>query len=308
VDLDSARDLKRKLREAALSSAPFATGISLTPRAGEYRVAILLTNDRARTSLQSPGLRPILHREARHVDIEVAGSLRPATANHARRPVDGVVRIGASVGHDRGGVGSIGFFAVRRSDGVPGIVSCNHVIAMADQAADGDAVVSPARMDGGTRVIASIDGAYPRLDRQAAADCAFATLRDGVAYDASTLDGGALDPGPAVISANLEVTKVGRVTPARAGVITKIEIDDVWMRYGLTRIAFHDVIQVGSTSAQRFCDYGDSGALVYTTATFRPVGLLFATSATGGPYDMGWTWVHPISRVLDALHVDLAGA
>jgi hypothetical protein len=305
MDLDAARDLKRRIRDAAGAPAPFATGISLTPRRGEYRVAILLAGDRDRAILRWPRLQRVLSREARHIDVEVAGSIHAATSHDTQQRLDPVVRIGASVGHDRGGAGSIGFFAARRRDGMRGIVSCNHVIAMADRAADGDAVVSPARADGGTNVIASLDGSYPRLERQAVADCAFAMLLDGVAYDPTSLDGGMLDPEPAMLSVNLEVTKAGCVTPPRPGGITRIEIDDVWMRYGLTRIAFHGVVQIGSMSAQRFCDYGDSGALVYTTRTFQPVGMLFAASALGGPHEMGWTWVHPISQVLDALDVDL---
>lgn len=221
-----------------------------------------------------------------------------------------VLRIGASIGHHHGGVGSLGFFARRRSDGRLGVVSCNHVIAMVDEGRDGDPIVSPSTLDGGAAVIAALDGGYPRLGAPGGspADCAFATLAEGVAYDAASVVGGTLGPALPNVITGLQVTTVGRATSGRPGIVEDIEVDDVWMRYGGIRIAFHGVIRIGSASPERFCHYGDSGALVYTADTLQPVGLLFATSAIGGPHNVGWTWVHPIAQVMDALQVDLVTA
>jgi hypothetical protein len=308
MQLAAARDLKQLIRTTARvdGAVPFATGIT---RHGthDYRVAILLRSESDRHLLMAPGVRRIVERERRVIDIEVAGRIHVATAPRSiGRPQQGPLGIGVSVGSVRGGVGSLGFFAARRRDGSIGLVSCNHVIAMADKGQDGDGVVSPSALDGGTNVIASLDGDYPRLTARdgATADCAFAALNDGVDYDAVSVEGGSLTGVAADATPGLEVTKVGRATDARPGVVLKIEVDDVRLALGMRCVVFHDVIVIGSSTPQRFCDPGDSGALVYTAGTFQPVGLLFATSLMGGPHGAGQTWVHPARRVTEALNVE----
>src|SRR2546423_1872992 len=196
MQLAAARDLKQLIRTTARvgGTVPFATGIT---RRGihDYRVAILLTSERDRHFQMSPDVRRIVERERKAIDIEVSGIIRAATTPQATgRAQEIPLRIGASVGSVRGGVGSLGFFAARRGDGRIGIVSCNHVIAMADKGQDGDGVVSPSALDGGTNVIASLDGSYPRLTARdgATADCAFAVLREDVDYDAVSIEGGTL--------------------------------------------------------------------------------------------------------------------
>jgi hypothetical protein len=166
------------------------------------------------------------------------------------------------------------------------------------------------------RAVARIDGTYPRLSggEKNLTDCAFAKLLDGVRYDAASLGRGALTATPALIAMpalieeQLAVTKLGRVTDARPGVITKIEVEGLFVRYGTIRARFDNLIQIGSSSTQRFCAHGDSGALIFTPGTLQPVGLLIAASYSGGPHDAGWTWAHPIRQVEDALHVDLVSS
>lgn len=302
MNLVAARRLKQQIR-AALAPLPFAVGIRLTTAPHRYRVSVLLEREGDR---QSPRVRRVIETFRDDVDLDVIGESRAAGSAMVDVRGTGPLRIGASVGHRDGGVGSLGFFAARRSDGRRGFVSCNHVIAMADEGRDGDAVVSPSTLDGPARIVATLDGRYPRLAAPGApADCAFAALIDGVDYDASSLDGGTLALEPAPIAHDLMVTKVGKVTGARAGVVQMIEVDNVSVRYGMTRVVFDDVLRIGSVTGEKFCHYGDSGALVYAVTTFQPVGLLFATSLVGGPHDVGWTWAHPIRHVTEALQVDL---
>ena len=309
MNLAAARELKQCIRIAAAVSRqiPFATGITCRSER-DYRVTILLQSDHDRCFLTRWPLRKVVERERKAIDVEVVGALHAAMAPQpcALQPA-GRLKIGASIGHSQGGMGSLGFFASRRSDGRLGVVSCNHVIAMFDRGKDGDAIVSPAPVDGGTRVIASLDGAYPRLTDPArvVADCAFAALHDGIEYDAASVEGGTLTAGTAGASPGLRVSKVGRVTSARQGVVLAVEVDDVSLPLGMQRVVFHDVIVVGAATAERFCAHGDSGALVYTSAAFQPIGLLFATSLLGGPMNAGRTWIHPLQRVTKALNVDL---
>ena len=307
--LDDARRLKRRIR-AAIAPLPFGLGIGLTADPRDVRLAVLLADEEDRRFLDCPEVRTAIGGFRRDVDIEVIGDVRPCGAARMEALRDSTLRIGASVGHHTGGVGSLGFFAARKSDGRRGFVSCNHVIAMADEGADGDAVVSPSTLDGAARTVGALDGTYPRLGASPPppADCAFATLVDGARYDAATLEGGTLALEAPRITRELVVTKAGRGTDARPGIVSKVEVDNVWVRYGPIRIGFEHVIQIGSASGRRFCDPGDSGALVYTAATFQPVGLLFATSLVGGPHNAGWTWAHPIRHVTDALRVELVNA
>jgi hypothetical protein len=312
LNLEAARNLKTRIRAALArcgSQHTIAIGLGLTNRYNDYRIAVLLGAGRDIALLEEPHVRRVVAEARGEIVMEQAGIAAASGSRAVQVHDDGpVLKIGASVGHTDGGIGSLGFFASRRTSGERGIVSCNHVIAMIDEAGDGDAVVSPSRAEAGAepRVVAYLDGGYPRLGAAGpVADCAFARVAEGVAYDPASLAFGTLNPTPAVIAEKLAVTKTGRATPARLGIVEKVEIDGIWIRYGHLRVAFNDVIQIGSASSERFCKYGDSGALIYTYETSQPVGLLFATSYVGGPHDVGWTWAHPIQRVADALDVDL---
>jgi len=315
MNIESARHLKYHIRQAAAarSSAQFqapAIGIGLTARTNDYRIAILLESAADRRAIEQSEVRKVLDTARSEVDIEVVGAaaVKAASAGSGGSPRGNRLRPGSSVGHVRGGDGSLGFFATRRRDRTCGFVSCNHVIAFADGGLDGDAVLSPPRIDGGDEgdCVALLDGAYPKLaSPRSAGDCAFATLMEGIPFDPTFVDGGTLVAEGVVIEKQLDVTKAGRKTPSRAGVVTRIEVDNLPVYYGTIKTYFDDVIEIGSSSAASFARGGDSGALVYTTGTFQPVGLLFAVSEAGGPYNAGWTWAHPIARVTAALGVDI---
>jgi hypothetical protein len=317
MNLDSARDLKQRIREVAARShdedarSPFAIGIGLTSRPDDYTVAVLPASRPGMRFLDAPAMRRLIGEGGKELDIEmvVPAAARPASGGVAipRQPV---LMIGASVGHFSGGDGTLGFFAVRRRDKKCGFVSCNHVIAGGDRGVEGDDVLSPPPMDGGRRpkdCVATLDGTYPTLvaPRRSVADCAFASLLEGVPFDPGSVGGGTLVATPAVIKKRIKVTKVGRRTPPRPGTVGRIEIDNFSVRYGSIKAYFDDVIEIESSTPARFAEGGDSGALVYTASTLQPVGLLFAVSAAGGRHNAGWSWAHPISRVTSALDVDI---
>lgn len=311
MNLAAARDLKQHIAEGVAQSPMklfVAVGISVTRRPGNYRVAILLRSHSDRRFLEDRRMRALLRSVGPDVDVEVMGEVLRSSGPGHQPEGEAALAIGASVGHFTGGDGSLGFFAAQRTSGRVGLVSCNHVIALADRGADGDGVISPSGSQGGRAPgnrVATLDGGYPRLGGEGPklADCAFAFLDDGVRYDAARVAGGRLVGTPASVVEQTEVTKIGCVTDARSGVVTKIEVDNISVRYGEIKAFFNDVIQIGSTSAVRFAAQGDSGALVYTTRTFEPVGLLFAASDAGGPYNAGWAWAHPIGHVTEALDV-----
>lgn len=312
MNLPDARELKGQVCKK-LDGTPlrrrFAAGITLGAAPDDCRVAILLHSERDRRLLKSGRIAAFLHAFRGDVEVgcigDVARSSGTADGGASSLPFG----IGASIGHFTGGDGSAGFFAVERSTGRRGVVSCNHAIAYADRGVDGDAVISPSASNGGSvpaHRVASLAGGYPRLDGDAPrADCAFAVVAKGVAYDPGAVEGGRLSPMTATAVVRLGVTKIGWATGAREGVVVGIEIDDVPVRYDDVKVSFNGVMQIGSISERPFAAYGDSGALVYTTDGRHPVGLLFAASRFGGPQNAGWAWAHPIDVVTEVLDVDL---
>jgi len=313
MNLAAARELKQEIWHCARRSherPPVSIGIRMTSNRTAYRVAVLLHTYRDRHVLETSCMRAHL-RSARHaVDVEVLDEVFQLSGRASAVTETALLGLGASIGHFKGGDGSLGFFAVQRSTGRRGIVSCSHVIAFADGGVDGDAVIAPSASNGGRSPrnrIGSLDGRYPRLGDAGRkhADCAFAALDDHVPYDPARVDGGMLVARVASAVEHVDVTKIGCVSGARKGVVAAIELDNIPVRYGEIKAFFDDVIQIGATSASRFAAGGDSGALIYTTHTRQPVGLLFATSYSGGPFDAGWSWAHPIDHVLRALDVDV---
>ncbi|HEX3070087.1 MAG TPA: hypothetical protein VHX14_16085 [Thermoanaerobaculia bacterium] len=310
MQLASARALKEEITSgfsAAGLPLPFAIGITLPGLTRQYRLALLLSSIGNRRHLESLRLRRLRATAGREIDIEVAGEAVGASgdgvANH------GPLAIGASIGHVKGGDGSVGFFARDRASGRRGLVSCSHVLGLADRGAGGDVIVAPSTLHGGVPAdrIGTLDARYPRLGSGSRnlTDCAFAFLDDGIPHDSSTVDGGALRSTFAQALERLEVTKIGAATGVRKGIVDRIEVDNLPVRYGGIKAFFNDVIQIGAATQRSFAQGGDSGALVYATQTLEPVGLVFATSIAGGPHDAGWTWAHPIDRVAASLGVDI---
>lgn len=307
MNLTSARDLKTQISKIVKLST-IAVGITVRTAPRAYGVVLLLHSASDGRFLENRAMRAVLRSAGSDVAIEMVGDIVQAGATQELRD-RAELSIGASVGHFRGGDGSLGFFGVDRSTGRPGFVSCNHVIALVDRGVDGDAVISPSFSLGGRAQenrVAMLDGRYPRLMGPGSnlTDCAFAILADGVPYDAAQVHGGKLAATFGTAHEQLEVVKIGRITGVRTGLVAKIEVDNIPMRFGRMKVFFDNVIQIGSTSAAPFAAQGDSGALVYATHTFEPLGLLFATSDLGGPYNAGWAWAHPITQVTDTLKID----
>ena len=253
------------------------------------------------------------------VRIVITGPVRGYAANAGRcRPL----RIGASVGHHRATAGTIGCFAVCRKSGMVGIVSNNHVLARSNQAAAGDDVLQPGRIDGvrngrSLNRIASL-GTFVPIDFAPNApnyvDCAFAPLSGSPGHDGSTI--GPLDRSEPdqpmgaceeLIFDRIEVRKIGRTTGPTKGFVQAISVDNLTVqmetgprpRYAL----FHRQIAITGVE-RRFSKPGDSGSLIYVKDG-NPVGLLFAGAASGGDFGHGITFANPIQAVLDALEVDI---
>lgn len=211
------------------------------------------------------------------------------------------LRLGASVSHHRRGAGSLGFFA-RDRNGVAGIVSNNHVLALSDSGADGDEILHPGAWDKGMSpldVVARLGGAYPRLDvDNPRVDCAFARLLDGVSYDAVTIDTALkLNAATVQLRDQKAVLKRGRSTGLTRGIITAVAIDNIDIEYPFGILFFNQQIEITSLPEQQFSAPGDSGSLL-VNPDGNPLGLVFCASL-----DCRSTYANPIDHVLDALGV-----
>jgi len=104
------------------------------------------------------------------------------------------------------------------------------------------------------------------------------------------IDIGKLNPAPLSPSVDLDVKKAGRTTGLTHGRITALEAA-VKVSYGDFTATFADQIVITGQGGD-FSAAGDSGSLIVSEDTNRPVGLLFA----GGD---GTTIANPIRRIAE---------
>lgn len=314
MELQRARNAKRALetalasrvRDASTKERNFAVGLAPGVAETHYRVAIRAP---APESVTERDLRLIQRFAGDDYDLRYTGTIAPLTgASSAPSGSAPVLRIGDSIAHCRCTAGTLGFFARRTIDGVVGLVSNNHVIALEDEGKEGDEIVHPGPMDGGdagSRVVAHLAGGYPTIHRkQARVDCAFALLVESLDFDPHTLgSAGRVTLASAVIDLTEPVAKIGRTTQLTHGTITAFELDDLPVMYSQKRIRFFGQIEVQSTDDDPFSKGGDSGSLVFTHPRGVPVGIVFAGSAMGGKDKIPLTYVNPIDAVLTSLGV-----
>jgi hypothetical protein len=311
--------------------ASFALGISRqTSRAHDFRLAIRVQQ----RPLESSPIVDMLRKRARgEADIRYIGRVRPgandpirggsAWPRHRQRPL----LLGTSIGHPATTAGTLGCFVrdvgrAGRTGGAGGrrgrlgILSNNHVLALENAAKLRDPIIQPGVVDGGRvsrdtvahleRFIRLRPGKTNRID------AAFALLDPKIPNDPTTLRGlGKLTGLAPALDIGDEVTKLGRTTGLTRGRISAIEVDNVFVDYGLGRVRFDDQIEIegvtrrGTRSGSRpFSLGGDSGSLILNTH-LQAAALLFAGSDHGGAGDHGLTYATPIAPVLKALRVTL---
>lgn len=238
------------------------------------------------------------------LDIRITGEIAAEPSHPAS--VTPALAIGASVGHYNCTAGSLGFFAQRLSDSAIGFVSNNHVIADCDRGQSGDDILHPAPMDNGKRsrnVVADLVGGYPVLQKNGAiVDAAFARLREGTPYDASSI-GPSLKLQPLLVPLfrQRQVLKVGRSTGLTHGRITAFALQNLDVDYPSLgkSISFDRQIEIAPDGKDPFSLPGDSGSLV-VNQDGQPIGLLFA-----GNRDGSFAYANPISDVLRELDIRL---
>jgi hypothetical protein len=185
-------------------------------------------------------------------------------------------------------------------DGRPQILSNNHILARADRARPGEAIVQPGLIDAGcsvqdTRQVAVFNRDWVPLGTANVDAAAARALRGRVDRSGAILGLGVPCSDPAGAGVGMAVVKSARTTGVTSGTIQAVDMRtavDYQPRCnaGPTFTIFYDnqiAISPGS-----FSDAGDSGALVLSTG-LHPVGLLYA-----GTSDV--TVANPIGDVISA--------
>lgn len=216
------------------------------------------------------------------------------------------VPIGVSTGNV--GTCSAGTIAARvRAGRKVYALSNNHVYALENQAPVGSTVLQPGRYDlncaSGTDGMLGTLTRYVTIDFSSGArnvvDAAIALTTTSQLGRGTPADGyGVPAAAPVAPAIGQTVQKYGKTSRLTVGRVTAINAE-VTVAYttGTTRF----VNQVLIAGRGPFSRAGDSGSLIVTTDGRRPVGLLFAGTASG------YTFANPIGEVLKALNVTVDG-
>jgi hypothetical protein len=188
---------------------------------------------------------------------------------------------------------------VHDSAGVQYILSNNHVLARADQAAPGEDISQPGLIDNGCRIPPIVADFTGKVALGSNVDCAIAALRPGQMDSTGFIeDIGTISSVVKAPSVGLAVAKSGRTTGFTTGSISSINTSvNVQYQRGCGQgkkfvVPYTNQVVINSST---FSAGGDSGSLIVSNnACPQPVALLFAGSSTT-------TIGNPIGEVLTKL-------
>ncbi|HWW75140.1 MAG TPA: trypsin-like serine protease [Pyrinomonadaceae bacterium] len=184
------------------------------------------------------------------------------------------------------------------------ILSNNHVLARADQAAVGEDVSQPGLIDNNCAVATLVADFTTAVPLGQNVDAALAQLRPGTMDSTGFIEDIGVPASTTVNpSVGLSVVKSGRTTGFTNGTISSINTS-VSVRYpkscgasGGTAVSYTNQVVINSTT---FSAGGDSGSLILTSSGHNPVALLFAGSSSA-------TIGNPINEVMSKLSARLGG-
>lgn len=239
---------------------------------------------------------------ASRIPTAVPGELRRGTAPVLTDVIvlgpiklDGVsIRPGDSMGHVKVSAGTFG--ALVTANGRIELLSNSHVLALSGKAKKGDAILAPARDDGGESprdVIAHLSK-FKRFVTGGAfvnkADCALATpVLERLDDFKSAVPRVGVPSGTITAKRGMKIVKVGRTTGRTFGVVQDTHFRFVLKYQGVGNVGFTDQVLCSRYSAP-----GDSGALVIDRESGCATGLHFASAPEGSVFS-------PIAAVLQAL-------
>lgn len=231
-------------------------------------------------------------------DVVAVGEIVAQPYRGRYRPAPG----GVSIGHVKITAGTLGCLVKRGTKRF--ILSNNHVLANSNAAKIKDLIVQPGPYDGGKApqdVIARLAQFVPIKFGGTAANLVDAAIAAPISPSLVTPKNiwyGKVSAAIAPPQLNVLVKKAGRTTQRTRGRVTGVNAS-VRVNYGPSGVAlFRNQIVIVSLTSAPFSQGGDSGSLIVTDAGNKPLGLLFAGSASH-------TIANPIAAVLAALKVSV---
>lgn len=216
---------------------------------------------------------------------------------------------GVSIGHPATTAGTLGAYVLDRRSGEMVLLSNNHVLAAQNDGWEGDLILQQGPLDGGTfeDALAKLLRWEP-LDFESDAnlvDAAVAAPLDPANTPPAILGLGMGPNGIVGATVGMLVQKSGRTTghTADGRVISVDSTFRVDYSYtGSRQAGFQDVVVIAGP--ERFCQPGDSGALLFSQeADPKATGLLFAGNASGT-----FALANHIQHVFNVLDVDVLSA
>jgi len=323
-----AKEINKKL----LLSKPNVIGLNVAHRIKEGKVTeemvvtVYVSRKLDQSKLSKEQMIPkTLKINDREVPVDVVeGTIpRPQVFTLRSRPFRG----GSSIGPANARLAGTGGICVTLNDGNTFILSCNHVIAGANLAGIGTAVVQPSLIDGGTAVNDTIGILYSFVPLD------FGTINFQILGKSFTI------PNPNYVDAAIaritvptagynvgnreihwigypkmhipstwdwfeqigllgrRVCKMGERTEFTIGKITSVSYDTWVGPYDNNNqnAWFENQIEIEGENGP-FSDHGDSGSLIVDFETLKPIGLLFCG-------DGNFTYANPIHEVLVRLAI-----
>lgn len=228
-------------------------------------------------------------------DVYEVGSISAQAYTAKLRPA----KPGYSIGHYKITAGTFG--GIVRDNCYPGryyILSNNHVLANSNNAAIGDAILQPGRVDGGKNPrdkVATLTKFVPikfGSGQYNLVDAAIARPLNSALIMGSIYRLG-IPKGTQEATLNMDVIKTGRTTRTTANRVIAIDAT-VAVNFGGGNVAYFK----NQFMTNDMSNGGDSGSLLLNRDTRKAVGLLFAGSSTV-------TIFNNIHNVMMALNVDL---
>ena len=302
----------KKLKKRAVED--IALGVTDDAEGDTAKLAVLVQD---RNKLHSTVVEEIVRTARGEVEVRYIGRQKPLWTTGRNDPI----RLGCSISPTTAPyAGTLGCFGRDNLTGETGILSNNHVLADVNSVPVGTTIMQPGARDGGKpgaddiaellRFVPIQFGGFPNR-----VDAAFAKLiNHGRAEDRATLYGSAdepeaaltLQPGVLVDAVpGMTVFKTGRTTRHTRGRVLAVNVNNYLVDVGVGVARFDGQVVIETAAApQPFGRPGDSGSLIVDEQG-RPVGLLFAGSASGGAGNVGITGANPISSVAAQLGVTL---
>jgi len=291
--------------KVALPPPRLGIGIGIGTRPGEFSLALRLQE---RLPQLDELVRRITALANDEVDVVFVGAVRSFPAPQDPETLRAVCRplaIGCSVAHATSTAGSLGLIVRHNKTNRPVLVSNSHVFAHAGQAAIGDGITQPGRLDGGPgspHVAALLDFVALKTVGSNQVDAAIALPDSTIDLAPGNIAGiGAFTlPAADMLRPNLTVMKLGRTSGLTRGIVTATEMDHIIMDSEVGNATFDDQIEIRGID-RPFSQPGDSGSLVVTEQS-EAVGLVFCGNefANGG---LGVTYANRLTKVLDALNL-----